>query len=209
MITAQQALDRLQEGNAYYTNNQLATIEIGEQERRELVKEQKPFAIILGCSDSRVPAELVFNQGVGDLFVIRVAGNIVAPSQIGSIEFAAATFGTQLVVVMGHSHCGAVSATLSELRQPSEQRSPNLHSIVSRISPAVAGLLEAGAIASEEDLLSQAVKANIRASVDNLLHGSEILENLVSEKKLHIVGAEYCLETGVVTFFKGLEKGSE
>lgn len=201
MITAQQALDRLKEGNAFYTNNQLATIEIGEEERRELVKEQKPFAIILGCSDSRVPAELVFNQGVGDLFVIRVAGNIVAPSQIGSIEFAAATFGTQLVVVMGHSHCGAVSATLSELRQPSEQRSPNLRSIVSRISPAVATLLEAGTAENEEALLSLAVKANIRASVENLLHGSEILENLVSEKKLHVVGAEYCLETGVVTFF--------
>lgn len=201
MITAQQALERLKEGNAFYFNNQLATIEIGEQERRELVKEQKPFAIILGCSDSRVPAELVFNQGVGDLFVIRVAGNIVAPSQIGSIEFAAATFGTQLVVVIGHSHCGAVSATLSELRQLSEQRSPNLHSIVSRISPAVATLLEAGTAENEEALLSLAVKTNIRASVENLLHGSEILENLVSEKKLHVVGAEYCLETGVVTFF--------
>lgn len=201
MITAQQALERLKEGNAFYFNNQLATIEIGEQERRELVKEQKPFAIILGCSDSRVPAELVFNQGVGDLFVIRVAGNIVAPSQIGSIEFAAATFGTQLVVVIGHSHCGAVSATLSELRQLSEQRSPNLHSIVSHISPAVATLLEAGTAENEEALLSLAVKTNIRASVENLLHGSEILENLVSEKKLHVVGAEYCLETGVVTFF--------
>ena len=200
MITANEALQRLKEGNTFFVSNHRATIEIGDQERQELVGAQSPFAVILGCSDSRVPAELVFNQGLGDLFVIRVAGNVVAPSQIGSVEFAAATFGTPLVVVMGHSSCGAVQATLDELRQPSEQRSPNLRAIVDRISPAVEAIVSDTGHDDNALILSKAVRANIYASVDNLLHGSEILETLVSDGALKVVGAEYSLETGVVEF---------
>jgi carbonic anhydrase len=162
---------------------------------------QEPFAIVLGCSDSRVPAEIVFDQGLGDLFVIRVAGNIVAPSQIGSVEFAAERFGTRLVVVLGHSMCGAIAATLEELERPSERRSPNLRAIVDRIRPAVEGLLEAGVRTDPATLAHLAVRANIRASVDHLRHGSEILERLIARDGLLVVGAEYSLESGLVDFF--------
>ena len=154
---------------------------------------QEPFAIILGCSDSRVPAEIVFDQGLGDLFVIRVAGNIVAPSQVGSVEFAAARYGSRLVVVLGHSQCGAILATMEELRMPTEQHSRNLRSIVDRVSPAIAGAAT----------VEEAVRANIRASVDHLRHGSEVLEQLIRDDGLVVVGAEYSLETGMVDFFDG------
>jgi len=161
---------------------------------------QEPFAIILGCSDSRVPAELVFDQGLGDLFVIRVAGNIVAPSQIGSVEFAAERFGTRLVVVLGHSRCGAVVATLEELRRPCESQSRNLRSIVDRIRPSVEGL--AKELRTDVDAcVSEAVRANVRASANQLRHGSELLEQLIEHDGLVIVGAEYSLETGVVDVF--------
>jgi carbonic anhydrase len=157
----------------------------------------------LGCSDSRVPAEIVFDQGLGDLFVIRVAGNIVAPSQVGSVEFAAARFGTRLVVVLGHSCCGAVSATLDELRKPTENQSRNLRAIVDRVRPAVEGLLATDVGNDADALLAAAVRANIRASVDHLRHGSDILAQLVREDGLLIVGAEYSLETGLVEFLDG------
>jgi carbonic anhydrase len=165
---------------------------------------QEPFAIVLGCSDSRVPAEIVFDQGLGDLFVIRVAGNIVAPSQIGSVEFAAERFATRLVVVLGHSMCGAIEATLDELERPTESRSPNLRAIVDRIRPAVEGLLEAGVRTDRATLAHHAVRANIRASVDHLRHGSEVLEQLIQHQELLVVGAEYSLETGLVDFFDGV-----
>ncbi len=202
MISATEALRRLREGNRRFVSDRLATAaETGETRRRELVDGQEPFAIILGCSDSRVPAEIVFDQGLGDLFVIRVAGNIVAPSQIGSVEFAADRFGTRLVVVLGHSQCGAILATIAELERPTEQRSPNLRSIVDRVRPAVEGLIEAGLGRDPEALAHLAVRANIRASVDHLRHGSEILELLIQKDGLLVVGAEYSLETGVVEFF--------
>src|SRR5512139_3429076 len=143
MIPAVEALARLKEGNRRYASN-VRSIEslVSHTRRAELLAGQEPFAIILGCSDARVPAELIFDQGLGDLFVIRVAGNIVASSQVGSVEFAAARFGTRLVVVLGHSQCGAVLATIEELQQPTENQSRNLRSIVDRIRPAVEGLLE-------------------------------------------------------------------
>ena len=172
--------------------------------RNELVADQQPFAIILGCSDSRVPAEIVFDQGLGDLFVIRVAGNIVAPSQIGSVEFAAERFGTRLVVVLGHSMCGVILATLEELRRPTEDQSPNLHSIVSRIRPAVEMLLATELRNDPEALVRQAVRANVRASANHLRYGSAILENLMQNNGLLVVGAEYSLQTGVVEFFDGV-----
>jgi carbonic anhydrase len=170
-----------------------------------LAKEKQPFAIVLGCSDSRAPAEIVFDQGLGDLFVIRVAGNIVAPSQVGSVEFAAARFGVRLVVVLGHSQCGAILATLEELRQPSANRSRNLRSIVDRVRPSVEGLLRTEMRDDPDALVRHAVRANVGVSVSHLRHGSEILEQLIEDHGLLVVGAEYSLDTGVVEFFDGVD----
>src|SRR4249920_3321193 len=142
MVSAREALKRLREGNLRFASNVRGSDAfLSRTQRFELATEQQPFAIILGCSDSRVPAEIVFDQGLGDLFVIRVAGHVVAPSQIGSVEFAAERYHTRLVVVLGHSQCGAVLATLEELRRPNGTQSRNLRSIVDRIRPAVEGLL--------------------------------------------------------------------
>ncbi len=202
---ALEALQRLQEGNRRFVAGVQSYSQLTNQARRAaLVTGQAPFAIILGCSDSRVPAEIIFDQGLGDLFVIRVAGNIVAPSLVGSIEFAAERFGTRLVVVLGHSTCGAVVATLEELERPTTNRSSNLHSIVDRIRPSVEELLLTELRANREELIQHAVRANIRASANHLRHGSEILERLIQQAGLLVVGAEYFLETGVVDFFDGL-----
>ncbi len=193
---AAQALTRLIEGNRRFVAGQRGDSGAVDSARRDgLVAGQNPFAVILGCSDSRVPAEIVFDQGLGDLFVIRIAGNIVAPSQIGSIEFAAGQFGTPLVVVLGHTQCGAVGATVEQVARPVEQQSPNLHAIVERIRPSVEPLMGRH---EGDELMQAAVRANIRASVQALRHGSEILERLVQDGSLSIVGAEYSLETGVV-----------
>jgi carbonic anhydrase len=205
MISAREALKRLQEGNRRFVADlDGGSATSGQIRRSDLAADQEPFAIILGCSDSRVPAEIVFDQGLGDLFVIRVAGNIVAPSQVGSVEFAAEQFGTRLVVVLGHSLCGAIQATLNDLQRPAQSQSPNLYSIVHRIRPAVQGLLETDLKNNPGALLHHAVRANIRASANHLRHGSEILENLIQKYQLIVVGAEYSLETGVVDFFDGL-----
>lgn len=200
-ISAKEALERLKAGNRRFAQGANKNAEITAQERARLVSSQEPFAIILGCSDSRVPAEIVFDQGVGDLFVIRVAGNIVAPSQVGSVEFAAEMFHTRLVVVLGHSGCGAVVATLNEMEQPSENRSENLKSIVDRIAPAIAPLVESDEGMDRETLLDRAVRANIRASASHLSHGSAILENLIAKDGLVVVGAAYDLSSGEVDFF--------
>src|SRR5881392_2269593 len=205
MMSGYEALMRLQDGNRRFVASLADTAPaLTQTRRRALAEGQQPFAIILGCSDSRVPAELVFGQGFGDLFVIRVAGNIVAPSQVGSVEFAAARFGTRLAVVLGHTQCGAVRATLEEVRQPAPRQSPNLRSIVDRIRPAVEPLLGALPGQDLETLVAHAVRANIRAAADHLRHGSELLERLVKSDGLLIVGAEYCLDTGVVEFFDGM-----
>jgi carbonic anhydrase len=203
---AHEALRRLQDGNRRFVAGIRNEDGVSSRARRaDLVAGQEPFAIILGCSDSRVPAELVFDQGLGDLFVIRVAGNIVAPSQIGSVEFAAEQFHTRLVVVLGHSQCGAVEATLEELRSPSDSaHSRNLRSIVDRIRPAVEGLLTTEAAKDPEMLADAACRANVRAAAEQLRHGSEIIERLCAERWLLIVGAQYSLETGVVDVFEGV-----
>jgi carbonic anhydrase len=209
MIPAREALERLREGNDRFVSEVRSHGALTSQTRRnELTAGQEPFAIILGCSDSRVPAELVFDQGLGDLFVIRVAGNIVAPSQVGSVEFAAARYGTRLVVVLGHSQCGAVQATLEELHQTTEHQSRNLRSIVDRVRPSVEALLATDLRHDADALLRQAVRANIRASVDHLRHGSEVLEQLIQGNGLGVVGGEYSLETGVVDFFDGMATDS-
>lgn len=205
MLSALDALERLREGNRRFVSGVRSLETLTSQTRRsEFVSGQNPFAVILGCSDSRVPVELVFDQGLGDLFVIRVAGNVVAPSQIGSVEFAAAQFGTQLVVVLGHTRCSAVQSTVDELLQPGENQSRNLRSIVDRIRPAVAGLLETDLGHDPDTLARQAVRANVRVSANSLRHGSPILEELIQGGKLLVVGAEYALETGQVEFFDGL-----
>jgi carbonic anhydrase len=204
MISAIDALSRLRDGNRRFASSASAAAALtGETRRVEVAAAQEPFAIILGCSDSRVPAEIVFDQGLGDLFVIRVAGNIVAPSQVGSVEFAAARYATRLVVVLGHSQCGAILATLEELQQPVANQSRNLRSIVDRVRPSVEGLLSTPLKDDMDALIGQAVRANIRASADHLRHGSELLEQLIHDNGLLVVGAEYSLETGIVDFFDG------
>ena len=203
MVSAREAFKRLREGNLRFAANARGSDAYLSQTRlAELSMGQQPFAIILGCSDSRVPAEIVFDQGLGDLFVIRVAGNIVAPSQVGSVEFAAERYGTRLVLVLGHSQCGAILATLEELHRPAENQSHNLRSIVDRVRPSVEGLLHLQL--DEDALVKNAVRANIRASVDHLRHGSQVLEQLIQDEGLHVVGAEYSLETAVVEFFDGV-----
>ncbi len=202
MISARESLERLREGNRRFASSVGASTALPSHDRiRELAAGQAPFAIILGCADSRVPAEIVFDQGLGDLFVIRVAGNIVAPSQVGSVEFAAERFGTRLVVVLGHSQCGAITATLEELQRPRENQSPNLRAIVDRVRPSVEPLLSSHFADDLDALIEEGVRANIRTSVEHLRHGSPMLEKLIRENGLLVVGAEYSLETGVVEFF--------
>lgn len=197
MISVADALKRLSEGNRRFaagTSNRNEAEVLAHL--AELQSAQTPFAIVLACSDSRVPVEIIFDQGLGDLFVIRVAGNVVAPSQVGSVEYAAAQLGAKLVVVLGHSNCGAVDATLMELRREQEHRSPNLRAIVDRIRPAVEPLMDDEGHVD----LQEAVVANVRHSVARLKHGSLILEQLIESGTLTVVGAEYSIERGEVKF---------
>lgn len=205
MLPAAEALQRLKDGNRRFVERvrNRETL-LAASTRLELTQQQQPFAIVLGCSDSRVPAEIVFDQGLGDLFVIRVAGNIVSPSQIGSVEFAASRFGTRLVVVLGHTQCGAITATLEQLRQPAENQSRNIRAIVDRVRPSIEVLLKTELRHDEDALIRQAVRANVGVSVSHLRYGSDVLEKLILEEGLAVVGAEYSLETGEVEFFDGL-----
>jgi carbonic anhydrase len=205
VIPALDALARLREGNQRFVIGirKLSNV-VTRAQRGAFVSGQQPFAVILGCSDSRVPVELVFDQGMGDLFVIRVAGNIVAPSQIGSVEFAAERFGTRLVVVLGHTRCGAIEATLEALQPTLDEPSRNMSSIIDRIRPSVEGLLTTDVARDREALMRHAVRANVRMSTNQLRHGSDVLERLIEEEDLLVVGAEYSLETGVVDFFDGV-----
>jgi carbonic anhydrase len=198
-----QALRRLREGNERFVSDIRGELHSREARRLELAAGQAPFAVVLGCSDSRVPAEIVFDQGLGDLFVIRVAGNIVAPSQVGSVEFAVEQFGTRLVVVLGHSRCGAVLATLDQLRRQPQDGSWNVRSIVGRIRPSVEPLLSTELHDRPDDLVREAVRANIRASANELRHGSPLIEQLTERGELLVVGAEYSLESGRVEFLEG------
>jgi carbonic anhydrase len=203
MISAEESLQRLKDGNQRFVS-ETRSGHVAESRRREVAAGQNPFAIILGCSDSRVPAEIVFDQGLGDLFVIRVAGNIVAPSQIGSVEFAAARYEVKLVVVLGHSSCGAILATIEELGRKTEEQSRNLLSIVNRVRPSVEPLMSTELRHDHDALVQAAVRANIRASSNQLRHGSEMLEQMIQKDGVRVVGAEYSLETGVVEFFDTL-----
>jgi len=205
MIPAHEALARLEAGNRRFVNGVPGRQTFGFQAHHsDLADGQTPFAKILGCSDSRVPVEIIFDQGLGDLLVIRVAGNIVAPSQVGSVEFAAERFGAKLVVVLGHSRCGAILATLEELQRPAERQSPNLHSIVDRVRPSVESLLETDLRRDSDTLVHQAVRANIRASANQLRHGSQVIEEMIREDALLVFGAQYSLETGEAIFLDGV-----
>jgi len=209
MLTALEALKQLKEGNLRFTGSMTGDAELQSQTRRtKLSKATEPSAIILGCSDARVPAEIVFDQGLGDLFVIRVAGNIVSPSQVGSVEFAAERMGTRLVVVLGHTECGAIQATIEALENPGAATSRNLLSIVDRVRPSVEGLFATELRNDRAALTRAAVRANIRASADHLRHGSRVLEQLIQDDGLVVVGAEYSLDTGKVDFFDGVPAGS-
>ena len=204
MTSAEEALIRLKEGNKrFVSEDSQQSQKINQSRRHQLLEGQKPFAVILGCSDSRAPAEIVFDQGLGDLFVIRVAGNIVAPSQVGSIEFAVETYETPLVVVLGHSHCGAINATIEALENGTESTSHNLMSIVTRIKPSIETLFETDLKNDREELMKYAVRSNIRASVNQIRYSSPSIERLMLSDKLQVVGAEYSLETGNVNFFEG------
>jgi carbonic anhydrase len=205
MIPAKEALQRLREGNSRFASDEDNCGGLTDRERRrQIALGQEPFAIILGCADSRVPAEIVFDQGLGDLFVIRVAGNIVAPSLVGSVEFAAERFGVNLVVVLGHSQCGAILATMEELQRSGGVQSPNLMSIVNRVRPSVEPLMQTDLKNNPAELIHQAVRANVRMSANHLRQGSQLLEQLIGKGELLVVGAEYSLETGVVDFFDGV-----
>lgn len=208
MKNAQEALQHLQAGNdRFVSGTSNYDPSLNAVQRSLLLDGQTPFAVVLGCSDSRVPVEMVFDQGFGDLFVIRVAGNVVASSQIASVEFAAEQFGVRLVVVMGHTNCGAVAATIDALANKSTpEKLGSLRSIVDRIRPAVEGLLDLDL--SQDQLIKQAVRSNARISANSLRHGSQSLEQLSETDNLLIIGAEYCLETGKVEFFDGVPSGS-
>jgi carbonic anhydrase len=200
------ALNRLKEGNQRFIANVRGIDALLSQQRRaDLVAQQKPFAIVLGCSDSRAPAEILFDQGLGDLFVIRVAGNIVAPSQIASVEFAAQRFGIPLVVLMGHTRCGAIEATLEAIAQPQDEPNP-LRSIVDRVRPAIEPLTQTELARDPERLRQQCVRANVRTGANHLRHGSPAMERMVADGQVIVVGAEYDLESGVVDFFDGVPK---
>ena len=205
-LTAPQALDRLREGNQRFASNVRSVEAMASHARRgELVTFQQPFAVILGCSDSRAPSEVLFDQGLGDLFVIRVAGNIVAPSQVGSVEFAVEAFKTKLVVVLGHSRCGAIKSTLEYLEQRkagATRPSPGLLSIVERIRPSIEPLLGTDLAKDPDALYRASVRANVIATVQHLRTGSQLLEEQVLHGGLHVVGGEYNLATGLVDFFE-------
>lgn len=203
MIPATEALQRLRDGNRRFVEDKSLQRAGVEAQLHELADGQAPFAVIVGCSDSRVPAELIFDQGLGDLFVIRVAGNIVAPSQLGSVEFAAVKFESRLVVVLGHSQCGAVSATIENIQSPGGVSSQNLESIVNQISPSIEPLIGQGL--EPEVLLSEAVRANVVRATNKLREGSPIIEDLERNDGLVIVGAEYSLDSGLVEFFASEE----
>ncbi len=199
MISAQDALQKLREGNARFTTDPHPQ---GDRHGFKSIDNQEPSAIILGCSDARVPPEAVFDQGIGELFVIRVAGNIVTPTQIGSIEFAVEKFGSRLVVVLGHTMCGAIRATMDELANPAPSKTEHLHSIVDAISPCLEPLLEATSRESEDALLHEVMRQNVRHSVQQLRQQSSILRKQINEDALEVIGAEYCVSSGTVDFFE-------
>jgi carbonic anhydrase len=197
------ALRRLMDGNQRFLQRG-SVLEARTFSAELALRPQRPFAIVLGCSDSRTPVEILFDEGFGDLFVVRIAGNVVAPSVVGSIEFAASQFGTRLVVVLGHTRCGAITATVNALRTGNGPESRNIRSITDRIAPHIEPMMRSNGASEESELLRELMRLNVRASADHLRHGSRLLEELVLAGRVAIMSAEYELETGRVHFFDGL-----
>lgn len=203
-LSPEQALHRLVDGNRRFRES-CPTSGARAWSGQLATENQRPFAIILGCSDSRTPVEILFDEGFGDLFVVRIAGNIVAPSVVGSIEFAASQLGSRLVVVMGHTGCGAIAATVKAIETGLGPESKNIRSIVDRIAPHIEGLVRPG---NRDGIIREAVRANVRASADHLRHGSRLIEELVVAGRVAVVGAEYELETGTVNFLDSVPRVS-
>ena len=202
MIKAAEALMLLREGNnRFIFGTPVASNPRNQTDRSRLETGQEPFAVVLGCSDSRVPVEIIFDQGPGDLFVIRVAGNIIAPATVGSIEFAVQQLDTRLVVVLGHNQCGAVQAALDELHKPSEGLPRDWETVIDCIKPFIKELLGTEIAKDRDALMQHAVRANVRASANYLQNESKVLRRLIQEDGLLVLGAEYSLKTGVVDFF--------
>jgi carbonic anhydrase len=192
MLTADQALQMLMEGNKRYVAAKLLRPNQSAQRRGEVAKDQNPFAAILGCSDSRVPAEVIFDQGLGDLFVIRLAGNVADNLALGSIEYAVEYLSVPLVMVLGHSRCGAINATV----QVAEKGVPapgHIANLVEAIWPAVNQVR-----GRPGDLVDNAITANVALVVERLKSMPPMLSEFVQSGKLSIVGARYDLDTGVV-----------
>ncbi|MGD8413259.1 MAG: carbonic anhydrase [Candidatus Latescibacterota bacterium] len=201
MISAKEAIERLKQGNRQFVSDETTGgIRAPQPKLSELEDEQHPFATIIGCSDSRVPVELIFTQGLGDLFVVRVAGNVVSTTQLGSVEFAVRAFGTALVVVLGHSNCGAVKATVDEIERPGEVPSPHLSAIIDRIRPSVERMMSVEPGYDRPSLVQRAVEENVRAATRLLRDSSAIIEDRLSRGQLAVVGATFSLKTGVVDF---------
>lgn len=212
MIRAAEALDRLMAGNERFSSGHRdESIEWTPERRRQLAIGQTPHTIVLACSDSRTTPSMVFDQGLGDLFVVRVAGNVVGPDQIGSIEFAAHQLGTRLIVVLGHSNCGAISATLDDVQVPNPGLTPAIRSIATKIRPAVLDALEETPVSASDpegrlEVLANAGRLNVVNSIASLTDQSELLADMTNGAGLVIVGARHILDTGIVEFFHGLEK---
>ena len=193
-VDAAQAIKRLEDGNARFVAGKPQHPHETSEWRHSLEKEQRPFAVVLGCSDSRVPTELVFDQGFGDLFVIRVAGNIVDTDVTASIEYAIDHLGTQLIVVMGHSHCGAVTATLDHLANPDGEPA-EVVSLLYRIEPAIIGIPND---LSRDKRIDHAVQRNVELAVRRLSRVPD-LRRSINAGRIKVVGAVYDMHTGEVT----------
>lgn len=180
----------LLEGNARFLAGKTAHPDL-EQQRETSAGGQHPGAMVLGCADSRVPPELVFDRGIGELFVVRSAGNIAEPVAVGSLEYAAEHLHAKVLLVLGHEKCGAVQAALSEQKMPS----PNLEAMVAHIAPAVKGLK---AWAEGDDLVRMAVEANVRRQAEEVLKRSPLLRQAVAKGEITILKAVYDIETGRV-----------
>jgi carbonic anhydrase len=187
-LTPDSAIEQLIQGNKRFANQKTKQPNRGSFRLREVAKGQNPFAAILGCADSRVPAEIVFDQGLGDLFVVRVAGNVATPEEIGSLEYGTLVLGAKVILVLGHQKCGAVKATIEDKPVPGK-----IGSILEQIKPAVvASQGQAG------DALKNATLANIKNQIA-ILKSSPVVADLIKADKLKVIGGFYDLDTGIMT----------
>ena len=191
-MSGDESLLKLLEGNKRFISGQLTTKDCSAEKRQELTKGQHPFAIVLSCSDSRVPAEIVFDQGLGDIFVVRVAGNVVDPTTLGSIEYGAEHLNAPLLIILGHEQCGAVAATLDAKGKPEG----NIGAILKKIMPAVK--TAKAAKKDRAETLQIAIQENVRNTYRDIMKNSKIVPEMVHEGKLKVIGAEYYLGTGKV-----------